>query len=259
MAADFGVLECTGRDAEAFLQSQLATDLRTLDDGAGKPAALLAANGRVLASGMLLKRDASHFGWVLHDSLLPNVRDHLRRFVLRSKLALEMLPELRLVPAEFAEEAWPAWRDPAGRALGLATAATAATLPEFALMAIRAGWVDCSARLADRFLAQMLDLHRHGAVALDKGCYPGQEIVARTHYLGRVKRGLRRLCIAAAPKLDAALHDASGKAVGDWLHAVPDGAGWQALAVVDTSADTLFGETELGPQPAQSQTILAPA
>lgn len=256
--ADFVVLSILGRDAQDFLQRQLATDLRRLNVAAATPACLLAANGRVLASGTLLKRAEADFSWVLHATLADATAVHLRRFVLRSKLTLAIDPQQHLSPASRLPDAAPRWRDSAGRALGLGDQPvvwTATESTQFAAAAIRAGWVDLDARLADRFLPQMLDLHRAGAIALDKGCYPGQEIVARTHYLGRIKRVLRCLRCAAEPLLAPGLQDADGRLLGDWLHACTEVDGWLGLAVLEASADEVWAVTAAGPALTQSQTI----
>lgn len=256
--ADFVALSVRGRDAQDFLQRQLAADLRRLNPGDTMPVCLLAANGRVLASGTMLRHAEQDFSWWLHGSLAEATAAHLRRFVLRSKVVLAIDPQQHLAPAPRVPDARPQWRDRAGRELALsvqAVAWTAAETAQFASAAILTGWVDLDARLADRFLPQMLDLHRAGAIALDKGCYPGQEIVARTHYLGRIKRALRCLHCAAEPLLAASLQDADGKPLGDWLHACASDDGWLGLAVVDASATEVHAMSTGGPVPTQSQTI----
>jgi folate-binding Fe-S cluster repair protein YgfZ len=102
----------------------------------------------------------------------------------------------------------------------------------------------------------MLDLHRHGAVSFTKGCYTGQEVVARSQYRGKLKRHLRRLAIASAgpprPGTEIRSPD-SPQAAGTVLEAVATGADrCEALAVLQAGAEANpaldFGA---GPQPVE--------
>ena len=112
-----------------------------------------------------------------------------------------------------------------------ATTEAAAELAE-----IRLGIPAIAPATAERFVAQMLNLDVLGAVSFDKGCYPGQEIIARVHNLGGVKRRARRYALrAAAPAPGSAV--ASGEqAVGEVLRTAPTQEGCELLAVVDQAA-----------------------
>ena len=86
---------------------------------------------------------------------------------------------------------------------------------------------------AGRFVPQALELERIGALSFDKGCYPGQEIVARLHFRGGNKRGLRVVATGAAPpEAGATLLDANGDRLGEVLYAAPPRAGQPARALV---------------------------
>jgi folate-binding protein YgfZ len=90
--------------------------------------------------------------------------------------------------------------------------------------------------VADRFVAQMLNLDELDAVSFDKGCYPGQEIIARVHNLGGVKRRARRY---AAPREPPSLGTpvlAAGTEVGEVVRSAPAGGGSELLAVVEHAA-----------------------
>jgi len=92
--------------------------------------------------------------------------------------------------------------------------------------------------VADRLVAQMLNLDALGALAFNKGCYPGQEIVARVHNLSDVKRRTRRYAIegGSAPAARTAVTLATGEPVGEVVRSVPTPAGAELLALVDNAA-----------------------
>jgi folate-binding Fe-S cluster repair protein YgfZ len=84
----------------------------------------------------------------------------------------------------------------------------------------------------------MLNLDALGALAFDKGCYPGQEIVARVHHLSDVKRRVRRFAAPTATPLEpgTAVATASGADVGEVLRSARAALGVELLAVVDNAA-----------------------
>ncbi len=108
------------------------------------------------------------------------------------------------------------------------------------LAEIRLGLPKLGAVLTERFVPQMLNLDLQGAVAFDKGCYPGQEVVARLKYRGEVKRRLRRfagpLPAAGLPAPGGELVDAGGTAVGEIVSAARAEDGMELLAVVQLEA-----------------------
>jgi folate-binding protein YgfZ len=200
------LLAVSGRDAAVFLQGQLTCDVLALGDGQSCLAALCNAKGRVISVLWLAKR-AQDFCLLLPASLVETVRTTLQRYVLRSQVLLLPDPSVlwaieSLEPADvplstedmlwiplpiangyyavmaqdqavFADQQW---RD--GDALDWRRLEMEAGLP----------WFD-SAQSA-LYTPHMLNLEALGAISFTKGCYTGQEIVARTHYLGKAKRGL---------------------------------------------------------------------
>src|SRR5690606_6718717 len=115
--------------------------------------------------------------------------------------------------------------------------------PELAALAeIRLGLPYVGTALAERYVPQMLDLDRLGAVAFDKGCYPGQEVVARLHHLGAVKRRLRRFVAdvrsseaaagSAPPAPGIPILGADGTQIGDVVRAAATSDGLELLGVV---------------------------
>jgi hypothetical protein len=113
--------------------------------------------------------------------------------------------------------------------------------PVWDWLEIRAGIPVITAATQDQFVPQMVNLDLVGGVSFQKGCYPGQEIVARTHYLGRVKRRmyLARAYgrIAPAPGVELYSQDLDGQPSGMVVNAAPapDG-GFDLLAVIQTAS-----------------------
>ncbi|MEE4298073.1 MAG: hypothetical protein V2J24_01410 [Pseudomonadales bacterium] len=113
---------------------------------------------------------------------------------------------------------------------------------------IRAGYVELSPRTAGEYVPQALNLQALGQIAFDKGCYLGQEVVARMQYLGKVKKRLFRYSAeateGACPALGSPVHagDPEGEVVGEVVAAATDGGRCEMLAVVriDHAEDPLF-------------------
>lgn len=108
------------------------------------------------------------------------------------------------------------------------------------LQAVRAGVGDVQTETTDQFVPQMLNLDVLGGVSFNKGCYPGQEIVARAHFLGRLKRRMCRALLRGreAPRAGDELFSPAlpGQAIGTIVSCgpLPCGAGFEVLAVIQT-------------------------
>jgi len=190
-----GLLRVAGRDASDFLQRQTINDLRQLGQGADSQwSGLLSPKGRLLYLFRLYRCADDEFVLVGAETDAQALGAALKRVVFRSKVSIEAL-ESRLqgaiaaAPPDTAQE-WHAWD--AGRWVCW----TGSTLPD----CIEDAWqsIDIErliprigAGMQDRFTPQMLGLGRLNGFSLSKGCYPGQEIVARTHFLGQQKRELQ--------------------------------------------------------------------
>jgi folate-binding protein YgfZ len=252
--AHLALLSFSGADAAGFLQGQLTQDLRRLDDGSTRLAALNTPQGRVVAT-LWLKGDATLFG-LLPAELAEPVVARLRRYVLRAKVAIEALPDwsLREIPRGTSQLPVGSVRFgmPDGRALlavpGAAAAPNEAATRDWLRRDVAAGLPVLGTATSGQFVAQMLNLDRLDAISFAKGCYTGQEIVARTQNLGRIKRRMLRYRVAApqppAP-LSALLQD--GIRVGEVLFGIDslDG-GSELLAVVQLEARDLPLRTETG-------------
>ena len=204
--SDHRVLELTGRDAVAFAQAQLMNDVAALPVGHWQWNGWLTPKGRVIALCALLKRDAETLWLVLPDADPAELAAKLQRYVFRSKMKLTPREDLFVAGAFRAPEvaAGNAIADGAGieldfggeggaRTLRIGTSSIADdadAVPRWKAFDLAHGLPRLPATQAEQWTPQMLSLDRLKAFSVKKGCYPGQEIVARTHFLGQVKRGL---------------------------------------------------------------------
>src|SRR5690606_9821270 len=204
---DHHLVTLRGRDAAAFAHAQFMSDVAALADGDWQWSGWLTPKGRVIALFALLKADAETIALVLHDVDPAQFAAQLQRFVFRSKLAIET-GELAVggsVDAHAVASGARAAMAPEGFAFDFGGDGGARTLwAGFGLDAVED--VDARARWAafdlthglprleesqiEKWTPQQLSLERLRAYSVKKGCYPGQEIVARTHFLGQAKRGL---------------------------------------------------------------------
>ncbi len=268
-------LRASGADVDSFLQGQLTGDLRQLTSDQAIWSAYCSPKGRMLAAPLLLRNGADVELW-LPQNLLEPVLKRLRMFVLRAKVQLEAPASTSMslsidghqAADWIAAQAWPVPAHvlqvstapglrivrlpgitPRFLAIGAATASVA--LPqdsllggEAALLAwreadIRAGVPRVDLDTQDRWVPQMANLDLLGGISFDKGCYTGQEVVARLHYLGNLKKRLFLLQGAGeAPQPGGTIRDSAGQSAGDVVDAValPGGAGFVASAVMQLSA-----------------------
>jgi folate-binding protein YgfZ len=209
---DLGTLHIGGAEAGKFLQGQLSNDVSALEGGALLRAGLHNPQGRALALLGLIAAGDDAILAVLPLELVATVAAHLSRYVLRSKVSIsDHSARYRVVglagPAAGATLA--GLRAVYGmahdqRALLLQSASEP---PPGAAVMSRAAWraLDIAAGLpqvysatSGQFVAQMLNLDCINAISFTKGCYTGQEVIARAHYRGRIKRRMQRF-ISAAP------------------------------------------------------------
>jgi folate-binding protein YgfZ len=197
-----GVLAFRGADAARFLQGQLSANVEKLGAGASTLAGLHNPQGRVVALLAVARTSADELLAVLPRELASGVAQRLRKFVLRSKVILDEAPDLYSVlgsenaspPPGTASLAWGTRRlllMPRDR-LGGAGVTDPAALARWRMADIAEGLPQVYAATSEAFVAQMLNLDLLGAIAFDKGCYTGQEVIARAHYRGRVKRRMQR-------------------------------------------------------------------
>lgn len=259
-----GLLRIAGRDAAAFLQAQSMNDITALAPGHWQWNGLLTPKGRVIALFALLREADDQFLLVLPDFGAQDMAAHLRKFVFRSKLSLQPLDPWRACAGPPAETPGPAvasgdadggwvldmsgagavrhlWLLPAGHPA--VAEETDASTADWRLADIEHGLPRLPEDQREAWTPQMLSLARLSAYSLKKGCYPGQEIVSRTHYLGQAKRVLARFRARPVPPVGAAVLAPGEREAGSILCVQDD----QALAVL--AADAGDGDLSSGGQP----------
>ncbi|MDE2132489.1 MAG: folate-binding protein YgfZ [Betaproteobacteria bacterium] len=266
------LIRATGDDAQAFLQGQLTQDVAALDPDRVLWAAHCSPKGRMLASFLLWKQDRDI--WLdAPDELADAALRRLRMYVLRSRVTLEdaraawarfglcgtpdagfweavgcpsappagrhdrqseimrvtLSPErlLLVVPAAQADR----WRTRLSEWMALGT-------PEdWIRAAVRDGVAEIRTATQDEWVPQMLNWDLIGGISFKKGCYTGQEIVARTHYLGKTKRRLLRFRSAGRAEIGQPLYGPDPAApAGKVALTAPTDEGTELLAVVQLEA-----------------------
>ncbi len=260
----YATIEARGDDCRSFLQGQLTQDLGTVSDAHCPLAGWCTPEGRVLATFRLLPGDDGGYDLVMPAEHVDEVVAGLSRYRLRARVSLaagsadwrslalanaadlellaarELLPEARRDAAVRRDGMTAVCLDAGRRVVELYGPAAALERARLSFCAplsdgdwraarIQAGIVDVIPVTSGRYTPHMLNLDRIGAVSFSKGCYTGQEIVARTEYRGSVKRRAARFR-ASAPTAVAEEVRLDGTAVG---RVVATG-GRELLAVLPT-------------------------
>ena len=219
----FGLLHFSGEDSRAFLHSQLSSDVQKLTALTAQFSSYCTPKGRVLASVLLWQAGEAYIAQ-LHGDLLDSIRNRLAKFILRSRVKIDNASDthvsvglagknaeavakknwgaiplqvhgaahnqssvlIRLAPDRFqitctVKEAPALWEK-------LMRGATPAGCGCWDWLNIRSGIPVITPATQELFVPQMLNLEIIGAVSFNKGCYPGQEVIARTQHLGTPKR-----------------------------------------------------------------------
>jgi folate-binding protein YgfZ len=287
-----GVLRFTGPDSLSFLQGQVSNDTRALSAGDSLLAAYSNPQGRVLAVMHLLPH-SSGVAAILPRELVSPILDRLRKFVLRAKVQMEDPGEALQVSGYHGRQALRSaglavpesgqgYVEQQGIGVGLVrrgggrhwVIGAASQLVEHGLAGdpgqadrieadwrladIRAGLPQIYLGTSEAFVAQMLNLDLVDGISFTKGCYTGQEIIARTQHLGRIKRRLYRLQLPAGEwRIGQALRLSDGRS-GRLVEVVPSGEGFEALAVLNLQAAD-SGEPDLGSSGAAHAGAAVPA
>ena len=288
----FGLIRVSGADARTFLQGQLTNDIHGVTAERAQISSYCSPKGRMLGSFWIFQRGDDLF-LQLPKERLDAVLKRLRMFVLRARVLIEDASDTlarfgiaggcaaALLPVVPAEDKASTTRDeitiirmPGDRArfeiVGPETLlkpiwdhAAAQAVPTnadfWALMDIRAGTPNVFEETVEAFVPQMTNLQLIDGVSFSKGCYTGQEVVARMQYLGKLKRRMYRARIESSerPAPGSEIFGSDGdQAVGRIVDAAPspDG-GFEALAVLQISSAEA-GELRLGDTAGPTITLL---
>ncbi|MBL8334547.1 MAG: folate-binding protein YgfZ [Rubrivivax sp.] len=215
--SDWGLIQASGDDARSFLHGQLTQDVLHLEPGRAALAGYCSAKGRLLATFVAWLDGEGNVMLACSRDLLPAVLKRLSMFVLRAKCRLAdvsgrwSLDGVVGDPCTAALRPWQVQTQGSGQlvalppALGLdgrlthralhlraadalAWPGPALPLPAWHALEARAGVPRVVAATVEQFVPQMVNLELVGGVNFQKGCYPGQEVVARSQYRGTLKR-----------------------------------------------------------------------
>ncbi len=262
----YACIEARGADAATFLNGQLSRAVDSLEPALAPLAGWHDPRGRVRALLRVVRR-ADRWWLVTPADVATATAKRLSMFVLRAAVKIDVAADIGVGALFDADDAWLAahglpsstplngvvtlgalacvrlgprlWQSIGAPAAveALAAELPRAPEPDAALAEIRLGLPSIGAPVVEHFVAQMLNLDVLDAVSFDKGCYPGQEVIARVHHLGSVKRRMRRYaCDAQAPAASSAVVTADGQDVGEVVCAARAERGSELLAVVDHSA-----------------------
>jgi hypothetical protein len=277
--AQFSTLRVSGPDAQSFLQNLLSNDIREVSSSHAQYSSFNSAKGRMLAT-FLIWQDGSDYLLQLPTSLADGMRKKLSMYVLRAKVSISdaklasiglsgasaqaLLPEdcarlplmgaahveemaagiIRLGDTRFllttTQEQSPAlWQK-------LSSQGTPAGEENWDWLDIRAGIACILPQTQEQFVPQMANFDLIGGVNFKKGCYPGQEIVARMHYLGKLKRRMYLAHItgeiAPLPGDELFSEEMKEQACGMIANAAPSPVGgYDVLAVVQIDSHDNHG------------------
>ena len=246
---DHRILALSGRDAAAFAHAQFMNDVAGLAVGHWQWNGWLTPKGRLVALFALLKRDEQALWLLLPDADPTELATALQRFVFRSKVTLENRADLvargGFSRPPLASQAQAGEFDGDGieldmgaeggpRCLRIGAKADSAADGAERWMAfdIEHGLPRLPPSQSGQWTPQHLSLDRLRAYSVRKGCYPGQEIVARTHFLGQAKRGLVFLEAGDAMTIGSEVSDGE-QVIGTIISA----SGRRALAVLPLGHD----------------------
>ncbi len=269
--ANFSILKISGNDADTFLQGQLTCNIKELTDTISFFTAFCNSKGRTIST-LLITKQADDFFIILPDSVAEKVTMKLRMYILRAKVQItNVSDEFCLVGLNLASQDIPAaypsldfdvahdtdtiikLPGTKNRYLVICSLTRAKTLwtegqqalkmtitssPTWDYQDISAGLPWLTEQTSEEYIPQMLNIDKLGGVSFNKGCYTGQEIVARTHFLGKAKRELflAECCTADTFSSEAiSVINEQNKPIGKVLSILPNEKKYRLLIVIPTT------------------------
>ncbi len=273
------VLEISGDDGDEFLQNQLTNDIGELTEKKSQLSGWCTPKGRLLVLFQVIRQSSNKTLLLFPIELLEPIQKRLQMFVMRSKVTITNISEQRIrigLSGPDAEEQLGAITESIPKEIDetinmenttvvrlhpalyprfliltdlpgakktwshLDVQATPVSSGPWELLDIRSAIPTITQRTQESFIPQMLNLQAINGLNFTKGCYPGQEVVARMEYLGKMKRGMARITIVdeSSPESGDSLYSRSSNSsqgAGEIISIQKDGDGvWEGLAVVET-------------------------
>lgn len=227
---DLAIIKFSGPDAAKFLNSQITNSVSNLNNNQAKPFAYCTAQGRILANGFIWQMANDEIGVLISKDLVEAFVKRIKMFVLRSKLNIDYMPDYQIfghIGQENISEKiinQPSWsciqdnygywvKAPSDESSPISAWYISNNLdhrPEYCsanhddksiwyVLRIINGWPLIRLNTSAKFLPASLNMDLNGSIDFQKGCYPGQEIIARSYYRGKVKRRLAQAQSQAIP------------------------------------------------------------
>ncbi|MCF6251559.1 MAG: folate-binding protein [Methylococcaceae bacterium] len=220
--AHLSIISISGKDASQFLQGQLSCNINKLTDSTSFFTAFSNAKGRTISSLLVLKQ-AENYILILPEELIEKVINKLRMYILRSEVKIKNITdELAIIGVTTNQDLLPIQPEtnfsinnsseitikfpskdnrflivsPVSQAKALWTQLTQnnnltiCNSTSWRYQDISAGIPWLTEATSEQYIPQMLNIDKLGGISFNKGCFTGQEIIARTHYLGKAKRAL---------------------------------------------------------------------
>ncbi|GHC27073.1 YgfZ/GcvT domain-containing protein [Aidingimonas halophila] len=272
-----GILEVAGADAERFLQGQASAQIDLVRDGFAPLTCFCSPKGRMLANAQVARVGDERFWLILDASLTSSLKQHLDKFAVFYKVEMTHRDDIAMIGLTGADapallearldiEPPGLWygrakddiqvlRHPGPRPRLLLCLPDSLAIPTWEKLSLQAkpvgnavwrlhdiqaglAWLDVSQQ--DTYLPQMLNWEALGGISFKKGCYTGQEVVARAHFRGQVKKRLVRAQLEGdvIPAKGTSVEDANGKSRGEVLTAELDAYGQVEILAVMTTRDS---------------------
>ncbi len=214
----FGFISVKGESAATFLQGQLTCDVREINETQGVLGACCDPKGRMVANFFVFQKNKDYY-FLLPKSMISIAVTHLKKYAVFSKLELLAVNEAEAYPLpeitlkELDENHW--------RSLN-----------------VRAGLVWVYPQTSGKLIPQMINLQKWGGISFTKGCYIGQEVIARTEHLGKLKRHLYRALVDSETPATPGdeLKNQNDQTMGVVVEAARKNIGYELLAVIQDVA-----------------------
>lgn len=269
----YGLLAISGPETAKFLQGQTTCDLEKVSNSQSVAGAYCTPKGRMLSSFHIARQDEEHYLLRMQRDIVNTTRDTLAKYIVFSKAEQESACEHYRLFGLYGEQARAAIEKTFGQVpdgkwatvnidqqlviqlddegllfecwvpnqlsepcwQSLSQCLTPAGSQQWALLSIQRGEAEVCATTADQFIPQMLNFQVTGAVSFTKGCYTGQEVVARMEYRGKLKRRMYRARLAGTSIQpgDAVYTDGNEQSSGNVVNVVSmDNNSTEILAVL---------------------------